>query len=408
LRTREEGASCVTSPLPDSNGGDRSRGKFRAGDVMTASALGTERMVTEQALIRDLFQQAPGFMAMALGPNHVIEFANDAYFSLIGDRDVLGKPLREALPELEGQGIFELIDQAFASGKPFVGREVPVMLARELPKGLEARYVDMVFQPIKRDGVVVGILTEGYDVSEQKKAKEELLALQSELIHVSRVGAMSAMAATLAHELNQPLTAAKAYIAGARRCLEQGSDGLAEAKKALVEAGSATTRAGEIIKRLRRMVSRGEPEVEFADLGPIVREAVSLASLGLADEGVRTSVDIADDVPVHVDKVQIQQVVVNLLRNAVAATASCSRREIGITVCRLRGFAVIEVDDTGTGIEPGTADQIFTPLFTTKDRGLGVGLAISRTIVEAHRGKIWASESPLGGARFNVRLPLAS
>lgn len=365
------------------------------------------RMINEQNLILDLFQQAPGFMALTLGENHVIQFANDAYFSLVGDRDVVGKSIREAVPELEGQGIFELLDKAYQTGTPFVGREVPIALAREGARSLETRHVDMVFQPIKRDGAVVGIFSEGYDVSEQKKAKDELLALQTELMHVSRVGAMSAMAATLAHELNQPLTAIKAFLGGARRLLEHGIEGLPEAKRAIADASAATTRAGDIIKRIRRMVSRGEPEVEFADLGLVVREAVALASSGVAYEGVVTSLDIAEGVPVNVDKVQIQQVILNLYRNAVAATASCDRREIRISVSQMRGAAVIEVDDTGPGIGPDNCDNIFAPLFTTNSQGLGVGLAISRTIIEAHRGKIWASASPLGGARLNIRLPLA-
>jgi signal transduction histidine kinase len=366
-----------------------------------------EGVIAQRNLIRELFQRSPGFVAMVSGRAHLVEFANDACTSLVGDRDVVGRPIREALPELEGQAILGRIDDAYFSGTSFAGREIRLMLVRGAARDLETRYVDIACQPIRRGDAVVGILIDGYDVTEQVAAREELVSLRSELIHVSRVGAMSAMAATLAHELNQPLTAIKAYVTGANRCLDQGIEGMTAMRVALVGATAASTRAGEIIKHLRKMVSRGEPEIEVGDLGQMVREAMSLALLGLPAEDVSMSLGVAETIPVAVDRVQIQQVVINLLHNAVAATIACSRREIHVKVSRLGDAAVIEVDDSGMGIAPAIADEIFVPLFTTKAAGLGVGLAISRTIVEAHTGKIWASDSPLGGARFNVLLPLA-
>jgi two-component system, LuxR family, sensor kinase FixL len=214
---------------------------------------------------------------------------------------------------------------------------------------------------------------------------------------------MGEMASALAHELNQPLSAIANYMKGSRRLLENNTDDRSELlRNALDKAAEQALRAGQIIRRLRDFVARGESERRVESVKKLVEEASALALVGAKDQGVRVrfQFDPTADL-VLADKVQIQQVLLNLLRNAVEAMESSQKRELVIsTELKKDGMITISVVDSGTGIPPEIASQLFQPFVTNKRHGMGVGLSISRTIVEAHGGQIGVEPNPVGGTIF--------
>jgi two-component system sensor kinase FixL len=245
------------------------------------------------------------------------------------------------------------------------------------------------------------------DLTERQQTQQRLQDLQSELIFMTRLTALGEMASTLAHELNQPLAAATSYLSGGRRLLEGGkSQDIPVARDAMGNAADQILRAGQIIKRLREFVSRGESERLEEDLRKLIEEASALALVGAKETGVQVSFAF-DPVtpPVLVDKVQIQQVILNLMRNAIEAMQEVERRDLVVATHRHEsGFVEVSVADTGPGIAPQVAARLFQPFTTTKRQGMGVGLSISRTIIEAHGGQLVADPNPGGGTVFRFTL----
>jgi two-component system sensor kinase FixL len=249
------------------------------------------------------------------------------------------------------------------------------------------------------------------DLTERQKAEARLQELQSELVHISRLTALGEMASALAHELNQPLSAIANYMKGSRRLLENSSDQQSTMiREAMDKAAEQSLRAGHIIRRLRDFVARGETERRIESLKRLLEEASALALVGAKDRGVRViyAFDPALD-SVLADKVQVQQVVLNLVRNAIEAMEQSDHRDLTIGTERgPDGMAVVKIVDTGTGVAPEIADHLFQPFITTKSQGLGVGLSISRTIVESHGGRIWVEPNPAGGTIFRFTLRAVS
>lgn len=248
------------------------------------------------------------------------------------------------------------------------------------------------------------------DIDARYAAEEQLRQVQSELIHVSRLSAMGAMAATLAHELNQPLAAIANYVRGAQRMLAAESCSDVDAvKDALTDAEAGTVRAGEVVRRLRELVARGIVRREPEQLADLIHEAARIALVDAGALGIACTFDIDDQIIVLADRIQVQQVVINLLRNAMDAIRGREDSRIEVVAERRDDdFCVVTVQDSGPGIDRAVADRLFTPFFTTKREGMGIGLSISRTIVEANGGQISLQPSLLGGAAFCFTLPLAA
>src|SRR5262245_33553509 len=249
------------------------------------------------------------------------------------------------------------------------------------------------------------------DLTESQKTEARLQELQAELVHISRLTAMGEMASTLAHELNQPLSAIANYMKGSRRLLEENSDERSVMLcDAVDKAADQALRAGQIIRRLRDFVARGESERRVESVKKLVEEASALALVGAKDQGVRVRFQFDSSVDlVLADKVQVQQVLLNLIRNAIEAMEGCSKRELVIsTEPAGEGMITISVADTGAGIAPEITSQLFQPFVTTKRHGMGVGLSISRTIVEGHGGQISCEPNPAGGTAFRLTLRAVS
>ena len=247
------------------------------------------------------------------------------------------------------------------------------------------------------------------DLTERQNTEARLQELQSELVHISRLTAMGEMASTLAHELNQPLSAISNYLKGSRNLLEDRSDeNSTTIRNALDKAADQAMRAGQIIRRLRDFVSRGETERHAESVSKLIEEASALALVGVKDRGIRVQFQFNPSVDlVLADRVQIQQVLLNLIRNSMDAMETSQVRDLKIAIGPTEeGFVRISVSDTGSGIAPEVSKQLFQPFVTTKREGMGVGLSISRTIVEAHGGQIWVEQNPSGGTTFHFTLPI--
>jgi len=245
------------------------------------------------------------------------------------------------------------------------------------------------------------------DLTAQQQSALRVKELQAELIHVSRVSAMGTMASTLAHELNQPLAAIANYLEASCDLLDEPSpEAVAQVREAVDEAAQQALRAGQIVRRLRDFVARGETEKKLEDLPAMIEEASRLGLVGAHERGIRLFHRLDPAIgPVMVDRVQIQQVLVNLFRNAAEALADRNERDIIVTTARdSDGLIRISIADTGGGIDAALAPKLFEAFASTKDEGMGLGLSICRTIVEAHGGRIWAEPREGGGTIFHFTI----
>jgi two-component system sensor kinase FixL len=248
------------------------------------------------------------------------------------------------------------------------------------------------------------------DLTEREDSEARLQQIQSELARLSRINELGEMASTLAHEINQPLAAIANYAQGCVRFLKDVDDTTAaRIRDAVEEMAKQSLRAGGIIRHLREFVTRGETERSSEDVRKLIEEAGALALVGSREQGVRPVFEfISDEQNVMVDKVQIQQVLINLMRNSIEAMRESDRRDLIVrTVGDGPGHVMIEVADTGPGISDEIAARLFQPFVTSKANGMGIGLSISKRIIESHGGQISVTRNTTGGATFRFSLPVA-
>lgn len=247
------------------------------------------------------------------------------------------------------------------------------------------------------------------DLTERQQTLLRLQDLQSELAHVGRVSEMGTLASSLAHELNQPLTAVASYCESARELLDNEPDRktLDLVKEALSEAAQQSIRAGQIVRRLRDFMSTGETDRHIESLQQLINEANALALVGSREHGIDVKLRLDPDADrVLVDRIQIQQVLVNLIRNAIDAMMDTQLRSLALsTKSDGQGFVEVSIEDTGSGISDAIATQLFQPFVTSKQSGMGIGLSICRTIIEAHGGRIWFEPGANGGTAFHFTVP---
>jgi len=248
------------------------------------------------------------------------------------------------------------------------------------------------------------LVAEGID---RRRMNARMQKLQSKLYHAARFSEAGQMAAALAHELNQPLTAAANSANAGRRLLATGEpERLGEVREAMVEAAEQMVRAGQIVRRLRDFITRGETEKQVESVTAMVEEASALAVVGTNATGVDIHFSFDPNASLAlVNRIQIQQVLTNLIRNAIEAMAGCIRRDLGITTARLNDKTIeIAVSDTGIGLPGDGVGRPFQPFVSTKPHGMGLGLSISNSIVEAHGGRLNSEPNPGGGTTFRFTI----
>ncbi len=243
------------------------------------------------------------------------------------------------------------------------------------------------------------------DLTERQERERRFRELRSELAHLARVNELGQMVSALAHEVMQPLTALTNYLNAMRRLFEAGK--LENVREAITRASNEVERAGLIIRRLREFVRKGETERQKEYLPSTIAEASALALVGTGRE-IKFDIRVAEDAAeALIDKIQIQQVLVNLMRNAVEAMANSVRRELSVSAVRAGEMIEISVADTGPGLPEEVHARLFQPFVTTKPNGMGIGLYVCRTIVEAHGGELSADRVATGGTVFRFTVPSA-
>jgi two-component system, LuxR family, sensor kinase FixL len=257
-----------------------------------------------------------------------------------------------------------------------------------------------------------GAVVSHTEITERKRAELDAQQARQELAHFSRVSTIGALAASMAHELNQPLTGILANAQAGLHLLDASSPDLVEIRNILCDIVEDDKRAREVIRGLRSLLRKDHAPFSLVELNGLIRDVTKLLSSDaiIRNIGVRLELD-PDPVFVNGDSVQLQQVVLNLLSNALEAMAECAEDERTITVRTERtevDTVHVSVDDAGPGLREGTQQLVFEPFYTTKPSGVGMGLAISKSIVEAHGGLIWATGNATTGATFHVSLPLVS
>jgi two-component system sensor kinase FixL len=406
-RLRKDGseflADVTITPLHDEDGRLRGYGKV-VRDITDEK--GAERAIEKrEAQLNSILATVPDAMVVIDAEGTMLSFSAAAQ-RMFGyeEAEVLGRNVSMLMPSPDREAHDFYIARYLETGKAHIigstrrvmgCRKDGTLVPHELAIGEATGGGERVFTGFMRD------------LTAEEATAAHLKDLQAELIHVSRVSAMGAMASTLAHELNQPITAVVNYVQIAHVLLEDPDpETIAEVREALADAASESLRAGQIVRRLRDFVARGEVQKQVEDLPKLIEEACSLGLVGVSEHGIRTRLALDPAAtPVLADRVQIEQVLVNLIRNAAEAMADSPVRELTISSA-LEGPAMVRVTiaDTGPGLAEEVASQLFQAFLSTKTEGMGLGLSICRTIVEAHGGKIWVDTPAEGGTRFHFTL----
>jgi PAS domain S-box-containing protein len=289
------------------------------------------------------------------------------------------------------------------------GRDSVDLEFRLLPSERSVKVVHFVGQAFVEDDGSRAVIGAGMDITETKLASDALHALQAELAHVSRVATLGELSASIAHEVNQPLGAIVTNAEAALRWLDRAVPEVEEARGAIGDIVADARRATQVVLRMRAFARKADPEKAALDIGTLVQEVVQLVQRELSHHRVVLQMDLAPTLPrVLGDRIQLQQVILNLLVNGIQATSTVADRARLLQLgSRLddEGHVLVVVTDSGTGISADVIERLFQPFFTTKRDGMGMGLSICRSIIDAHDGRIWASSKPGEGATFSFMLP---
>jgi len=369
---------------------------------------------TDSLLLKTIIESSPDGI-ITIDASGAIGSFNPASEKLFGytEKEVLGKNVSILMPEPFKSQHDTYMRRYLETGEKRIigiGREVTARRKDGQLFPIELAVGEMEIDGQKQFTGFIRDISLRRDVEDELQiSQERLKELQSEFVHVSRLSAMGEMAAALAHELNQPLAAMMNYAQATRRMLQaSGSADTARPVELMAKAVEQANRAGEIIRRLRNFVAQGETVRTLEDISDVVNEASALALVGARSEGVETTMALSPDLPkVLMDRIQIQQVVVNLIRNSLDATIDQDPRQIRVeTALGGPNILRVSVSDNGPGIDKAVAERLFQPFNSSKAEGMGIGLSISRTIVEQHGGRIWATPNSGGGAVFSFTLPI--
>ncbi|MFL5563359.1 MAG: ATP-binding protein [Gemmatimonadaceae bacterium] len=404
----------------------------------TTRVLGEARLKTLLAELKvsknrlaDVFRLAPSFLAVITGPELVFELVNDAYYQLVGHRDIIGKPLLEALPEIRGQGYDRIVKEVVATGKAFVGRALPVKLARTPDAPQEERFVDLIYQPlVDEHGHATGIIAHGTDVTEQVRAQRnvERLLTVSELARADAEAARaeaeaanrakSEFLAIMSHELRTPLNA----IAGYAQLLEMEVRGpITEQQRADLTRIQTSQRhllglINEVLNYAKLETGSVRYELDDVPVHSALAAAEELVAPQARSRGLELTVgDCPPDLAMRADPEKLRQILVNLLSNAIKFTDRGGRIAL---VCEDEHDAEeptvsITVSDTGIGIPREKLAAIFEPFvqvradLTRTADGTGLGLAISRDLAEGMGGSLTVESEKGVGSSFRLTLPAA-
>ena len=372
------------------------------GNDVHESRMAEQAVRTERARLVEMFRQAPAFMAMLRGPEHVFERTNQQYQDLIGNRDVLGKALREALPEAFEQGFIRILDHVYQTGEPFVASGLSINIERIPGAPLEERYLDFVYQPMREtDDTISGVLVLGVDVTERKRAESALL--QSE-----KLAAVGRLSASIAHEINNPLEA----VTNLLYLINEEKDLPAQARSFTHLAQQELARVSQIATQTLRFYR--QPTARTAvRVSEQLDSVLKLYQGRLTSAGVEVIRDYRAAVPLLAFEGELRQVFTNLVGNALDASRSGGKmtlrtREATDWRTGRKGIRVI-VADSGHGMSRETVRRIFEPFFSTKGiTGTGLGLWVTLGIIQKHEGrvKVRSSESPEHhGTVFSVFIP---
>lgn len=336
-----------------------------------------------------------------------VQRCNAAFERLLGwtSGEIVGRriPLRDRI-----EGWSSTLATHLGSGQGFSGLEIPI--ARRDGSEFDAAVACAALTDER--GRPAGLVANIDDISHRKRAEEALRRAQADLAHVMRLTTVGELAASIAHEIYQPLAAIGVNAAASLSSLEKPTPDLPLVREALVDIAMDGRRAADVIQRIRQHVTKSDPEKRPLDLNDVVQEALTLVRTEVSKAQASSRVELAPSLPMVLgDRVQLEQVIINLVMNGLEAMAGVNDRprELVIrTETPQPGRVRVTVEDSGVGLDPGHVDQVFNAFFTTKPAGMGMGLSISRTIVETHGGRLWAIPNPVHGATFEFELPAAS
>jgi two-component system sensor kinase FixL len=360
-----------------------------------------DRVLARETLLRTILETIPDAMIVIDDRGHILSFsaAAERMFGFAED-EVRGENVSTLMPSPDRERHDLYLSRYMATGNRKIIGIGRVTTARHRDGTTFPIHLHIGEARIEDQRVFTGFIR---DLTERQQTELRLHDLQEELAHVSRVTAMGTLATSIAHELNQPLTAIANYVETAEELLESpDEETLAIVREAMKDCAKQSVRAGQIVRRLRDFISRGESERRIESLARVVNEASALAMVGTGERGIALEVklDAAVD-QVLIDRIPAQQVILNLMRNAIEAMADGEVRRLRITSSPAGdGFVQVTIADSGPGLAPDVAERLFQPFVSTKADGMGLGLSICHTIIQGQGGRIWTETSEFGGTAF--------